>query len=207
LSGGHIISYIGSLEGLGVAKDMSMDKEARHLRKYLYQNRKKFDNIVEELSMFDADNLKNWAILGNLVTIMVTDVMQIFLSTQENLKISFGLVEAMMTYSSFFSKSYKTIEIVDTDIRTIFDVHQNQIQYQWAQLFGQISKLSPLTFDNCLNFLNQALITDHKMRKTSEIEDLAEQIYHSRFLDIQPMIVDQELMVSSPSYKVQILKQ
>lgn len=77
--------------------------------------------------MFDAENLKNWAILGNLITIMVTDVMQIFLSTQENLKISLGLVEALMTYSSFFSKSYQTIEIVDPDIKTIFDVHQNQI--------------------------------------------------------------------------------
>ena len=78
LSGGHIISYIGSLGG---DKKETMDKEARHLRKYLYQNRKKFDNIVEDLSMFDAENLKNWAILGNLITIMVTDVMQIFLST------------------------------------------------------------------------------------------------------------------------------
>ena len=45
------------------------------------------------------------------------------------------------------------------------------------------------------------------MRKLSEIEDLAEQIYHSRFLDIQPMIVDQELLASSPSYKVQVMKQ
>ena len=80
LSGGHIISYIGS-GGLEGAKDISMDKEARHLRKYLYQNRRKFDNIVEDIGMFDADNLKNWAILGNLITIMVTDVMQIFLST------------------------------------------------------------------------------------------------------------------------------
>jgi len=84
---------------------MSMDKEARHLRKYLYQNRMKFDNVVEELKMFDADNLKNWLILGNLMTIMVSDVVQLFLSTQENLKISLGLVEALMTYSNFFSKS------------------------------------------------------------------------------------------------------
>lgn len=85
LSGGHIMSFIGSLGGLEGLKasgvDMSMDKEARHLRKYLYQNRKRFDNIVEELSMFNADNLKNWAILGNLMTIMITDVIQIFLST------------------------------------------------------------------------------------------------------------------------------
>ena len=103
------MSFIGGLGGIEGLKasgiDMSMDKEARHLRKYLYQNRMKFDNVVEELKMFDADNLKNWLILGNLMTIMVSDVVQLFLSTQENLKISLGLVEALMTYSNFFSKS------------------------------------------------------------------------------------------------------
>jgi hypothetical protein len=83
---------------------MSMDKEARHLRKHLYQNRRKFDNIIEDLKMFDTDNMKNWVLLGNLLTIMVSDVILIFLSTQENLKISMGLVEALMTYSSYFSK-------------------------------------------------------------------------------------------------------
>jgi hypothetical protein len=51
-----------------------MDKEARHLRKHLYQNRIKFENIVEMLKMFDAENLKNWLIVGNLMTIMVSDV-------------------------------------------------------------------------------------------------------------------------------------
>lgn len=108
LSGGNIMSFIGGLGGLEGLKasgiDMSMDKEARHLRKYLYQNRMRFDNVTEELKMFDADNLKNWLLLGNLVTIMVSDVVQLFLSTQENLKISLRLVEALMTYSSFFSK-------------------------------------------------------------------------------------------------------
>ena len=107
-----------------------MDKEARHLRKYLYQNRMKFDNVVEELKMFDADNLKNWLILGNMMTIMVSDVVQLFLSTQDNLKISLGLVEALMTYSNFFSKSYRTIEqdyydSLSIDTKTIFDIHQN----------------------------------------------------------------------------------
>ena len=105
-----------------------MDREARHLRKYLYQNRMKFDNVVEELKMFDADNLKNWLILGNLMTIMVSDVVQLFLSTQENLKISLGLVEALMTYSNCFSKSYRTTpqdsyDSLSIDTKTIFDIH------------------------------------------------------------------------------------
>ena len=128
------MSFIGGLGGIEGLKasgiDMSMDKEARHLRKYLYQNRMKFDNVVEELKMFDADNLKNWLILGNLMTIMVSDVVQLFLSTQDNLKISLGLVEALMTYSNFFSKSYRTIEqdyydSLSIDTKTIFDIHQN----------------------------------------------------------------------------------
>ena len=137
LSGGNIMSFIGGLGGLEGLKtqgiDMSMDKEARHRRKHLYQNRKKFDNITEDLKMFDAENLKNWLILGNLMTIMVSDVIQIFLSTQENLKISLGLVEALMTYSNFFSKQYGTIDqdydALSDDTKTIFDIQQNHIQY------------------------------------------------------------------------------
>ena len=215
LSGGNIMSFIGGLGGLEGLKasgiDMSMDKEARHLRKYLYQNRRKFDNVTEELKMFDADNLKNWLILGNLMTIMASDVIQIFLSTQENLKISLGLVEALMTYSNFFSKQFRTIEqdyeALSAGTKTIFDIQQNHIQYQWAQIFGQISKLSTVTFDNCLSFINQALINDHQMKKSDELDDLAEQIFHGRFLHIQPHIVDPNLLEQSPSYKHQVQQQ
>lgn len=109
LSGGNLMSFVvgmGGKEGLKNQDiEVKMDKEARHLRKFLYQNRMKFDNVVEELKMFDADNHKNWQILGNVMTIMISDVIQILLSTQENIKISYGLVEAMMTYSSYFSKT------------------------------------------------------------------------------------------------------
>ena len=105
---------------------MGMDKEACHLRKYLYQNRMKFDSITEELKMFDADSLKNWLLVGNLMTLMAADVIQVFLSTQENLKVSLGLVEALMTYSNFFSKQFRSIEHdLSPDTKTIFDVHQN----------------------------------------------------------------------------------
>ena len=87
---------------------VSMDREARHLRKYLYQRRVKtgkFDNVIEELGTgWDPESLKNWLLLGNMMTIMVSDVIQIFLSTQENIKVSLGLVEALMTYCSFFCK-------------------------------------------------------------------------------------------------------
>jgi hypothetical protein len=74
-----MMSFVGGLGGYDQLKakgliDVSMDKEARHLRKHLYQNRIKFENIVEMLKMFDADNLKNWLIVGNLMTIMVSDV-------------------------------------------------------------------------------------------------------------------------------------
>lgn len=51
---------MGGKEGKNQDIEVKMDKEARHLRKFLYQNRKKFDNVVEELKMFDADNHKNW---------------------------------------------------------------------------------------------------------------------------------------------------
>lgn len=37
-----------------------LDKEARHLRKYLYANRKRFDQIIEDLRAFDADSQANW---------------------------------------------------------------------------------------------------------------------------------------------------
>jgi len=119
------MSFIGGLEGLKAqGLDMGMDKEARHLRKYLYQNRMKFDSITEELKMFDADSLKNWLLVGNLMSLMAADVIQIFLSTQENLKVSLGLVEALMTYSNFFSKQFKTIENdILPETKTIFDVH------------------------------------------------------------------------------------
>lgn len=85
----------------------------------------KFDNVVEELKMFDADNHKNWQILGNAMTIMISDVIQILLSTQENIKISYGLIEAMMTYSSYFSKTQPTADSDYFCIReqTIFDLY------------------------------------------------------------------------------------
>ena len=55
------MSFIGGLGGLEGLKaqgvDMSMDKEARHRRKHLYQNRKKFDNITEDLKMFHPTNV------------------------------------------------------------------------------------------------------------------------------------------------------
>jgi len=72
------MSYIGGLEQ-GI--NMAMDKEARHLRKYLYLNRRRFDQVVEEVQMLDTEQIKNWVILGNLMTIMVSDVIQLFLST------------------------------------------------------------------------------------------------------------------------------
>jgi hypothetical protein len=142
LSGGNLMSFVvgmGGKEGLKTKDiEVKMDKEARHLRKFLYQNRMKFDNVVEELKMFDADNHKNWQILGNLMTIMISDVIQILLSTQENIKISYGLVEAMMTYSSYFSKTQPTADSDYYPVReqTIFDVYWNVIQHQWAQIFG-----------------------------------------------------------------------
>jgi hypothetical protein len=213
LSGGNIMSFIGGLEGLKAQGiDASVDKEARHLRKYLYQNRTKFDSVTEELKMFDADNLKNWLLLGNLTTIMVADVIQVFLSTQENLKVSLGLVEALMTYSGYFSKQFGSLEqhyyeAASPDTRTIFDLHQNQIQLQWAQIFGQLSKLSPVTFDGCLSFVNQALITDHKLKKPHELDDLAEQIFHGRFLHIQPCVVDPSLLQKSEAYQAFIHQQ
>lgn len=213
LSGGNIMSCIGGLGGLEGLKasgiEVGMDKEARHLRKYLYQNRVKFDHLMEELKMFDADNLKNWLLLGNLVTLMVGDVIQVFLSTQENLKVSLGLVEALLAYSSFFSKQFKTIDHTDLSMtsRTIFDLHQNHIQLQWAQIFGQISKLSPVTFDSCLSFINSALLHDHRLKKADELEDLAEQIFHGRFLAIQPCVVDPVLLRQSHAYRLQVQHQ
>ena len=82
LSGGNVASFIGGLDGLkaqGIEMNMaSMDREARHLRKYLYQRRVKtgkFDNVIEELGTgWDPESLKNWLLLGNLMTIMVSDV-------------------------------------------------------------------------------------------------------------------------------------
>ena len=76
--------------------------------------------------MFNADNLKNWAIFGNLMTIMISDVILIFLSTQESLQISRGLVEALMIYNNFFSNSYRTIELNEGTV-SIFDDHQKII--------------------------------------------------------------------------------
>jgi hypothetical protein len=141
LSGGNIMSCIGGLGGLEGLKasgiDIGMDKEARHLRKYLYQNRMKFDSVMEELKMLDADSLKNWLLLGNLITLMVADVIQVFLSTQENLKVSLGLVEALMAYSSYFSKQFSSVhqdfyDAAPASTKTIFDLQQNHIQLQWA---------------------------------------------------------------------------
>lgn len=145
--------------------------------------------------MFDAGSLKNWLLLGNVISILVADVIQVFLSTQENLKVSYGLVEALMTYSSFFSKQFRSLDFQHYDAlppttRTIFDVHQCQIQLQWAQIFGQLSKLSSVTFDSCLGFINAALLHDHKLKKAEELEDLAEQVFHGRYLHVQPCVVD-----------------
>lgn len=129
------MSFIGGMEGLkATGIDMSMDKEARHFRKYLYQNRVKFENIIEQLPMFDTDNLKNWLLLGNLMTIFVGDIIQIFLTSQDNMKISLGLVETMQVYSSFFSKTHKSIEYEHYDklpagVTTIFDQQTLLIQY------------------------------------------------------------------------------
>lgn len=135
--GGHIMSFIGGQGGIeGI--DISLDKEARHLRKTLFQNRTRFDTIVEDLKMFDAGSLKNWLLLGNLVTIMVSDVILLLLSTQENLRISLGLIEALMSYSSLFARTQRVgdYDQLPLDFQTILDTQQQQIQYQWAQIFG-----------------------------------------------------------------------
>lgn len=101
-------------------KTIELDKDARHLRKYLFQNRKKFTNFLEDLKMFDADSRKNWKLVGDLATMFVADVVLILLSSQEKIKVSVGLVEALLKYSEFFSKS-QSLHMDLPDEITIFD--------------------------------------------------------------------------------------
>ena len=67
------------------------------------------------------------------MTIMVSDLIQLFLSTQENIKVFLGLVEALMTYCSFFCKGQLNIEQAYYDTlppgSTIFDAQYRIIQF------------------------------------------------------------------------------
>lgn len=83
--------------------------------------------------MFDADSLNNWCIVGDILTITISDIILILLSSQENMKISFGLVEALLKYSEFFSKTQAmTAEqlyfgVLERDQLTVFDHYRNII--------------------------------------------------------------------------------
>ena len=59
-----------------------------------------------------------------------------------------------------------------------------------------------MTFDGCLSFINTALIHDLKHKKTDELEDLAEQIFHGRFLFVLPCVIDPLLFRDSHSYRL-----
>jgi hypothetical protein len=70
--------------------------------------------------MFDADSRKNWKLVGDLVTMLVADVVLILLSSQEKIKVSVGLVEALLKYSEFFSRTH-ALQMDLPDEVTIFD--------------------------------------------------------------------------------------
>jgi len=69
------ISRFGGYDGLKASGiDMRQDKESQHIRKYLHKNRLSFSHLAEELRAFDAGSPKNWMLLGNALTILVSDV-------------------------------------------------------------------------------------------------------------------------------------
>jgi hypothetical protein len=48
---------------------------------------------------------------------------------------------------------------------------------------------------------------DPRLKKADELEDLAEQIFHGRYLHIQPCVVDPALLRQSPAYRLQVQQQ
>ena len=57
---------------------------------------KTFDSLTEQQKMFDADDLRNWRILGFTVTIFTSDLILILLEQSKDVQISTGVVSILL---------------------------------------------------------------------------------------------------------------
>lgn len=120
---------------------------------------------------------------------MVADLVSLLLEDNKGVKVSYGLVDALMKYSELFSKSRgHAAEAIYTNTQewTVYDHMRKVQQSQWASIFGRLSALCGATFDQCLSFMNSVLVVDHRIKTKEELEDLAEQIFHCRHLCFEP---------------------
>ena len=70
------------------------------------ENKITFDTMIEQLTMFDSDDLKNWRLLGFSVTIFASDLISILLesklSTLKDVQISSGVIDLLLEICRHF---------------------------------------------------------------------------------------------------------
>jgi len=66
-------------------------------------NNKTFDSLTEQQKMFDADDLRNWRVLGFAVTIFASDLILILLEQSTDVQISAGVVSILLDVCQHYS--------------------------------------------------------------------------------------------------------
>ena len=87
------------------------------------------------LVVVDADGLANWQLVGDCLGIMVADLVSALLEDNKGVKVSYGLVDALMKYSELFSKSRgHAAEAIYSNLQdwTVYDHMRKVQQSQWA---------------------------------------------------------------------------
>jgi hypothetical protein len=118
-----------------------------------------FDQVTEDLRMFDSNDTRNWQILGYSFTIMVSDVLSVLMDPANKgapLFIGSEATALIMSQAKMFSRKLpKTAEDEDNQINeTIASKMYEVIQSTWeSQIFHFLSRSSKSNFDICLKFV------------------------------------------------------
>ena len=140
-------------------------------------NKITFDTLTERQKMFDADDQKNWRLLGLTVTIFAADVITIMLEQQT--EVSLGVVDLLLEICKHYAQVQVFTAEEGLEEETIFDLYFKQVQVAWARIYGQVSRTS---FEKCMKFLMSALLQDFRKLTAEETQVYAQRIYFCRFL-------------------------
>lgn len=73
--------------------------------------------------MFDSDDIKNWRILGFIITILASDLISLFLDeiSNKDILVASGIIDIMIEICKYFTiqQSFKD-ELLDEE--TLFDI-------------------------------------------------------------------------------------
>lgn len=120
-----------------------------------------FDSLTHSLRMFDTDNVRNWQILGFVVSILVSDTVALLLERRPGhlpqIQVSAEMTDVLIGLCKRFAQSNMAVQgqtSEENDEYTIVDVLFDQVQFIWAnQIYPKLSMLSGRHFDACLRMI------------------------------------------------------